>query len=170
MDIYSEQLVRKDRDGFYFIKKIGILAGAFILGLALLYFILLFMAQFAMIGFLAAFGLFYLGIYLTNSLDIEYEYIVTGTCLDIDKVIAMKTRKRLISVDIPTFEMFGKYTENVDLPDCDATIEAIYSKRAPLYYAVFPSEKYGKVLLLFNPDDKTLDTIDTSLPRNLRVF
>ena len=50
MDIYSEQLVRKDRDGFYFIKKIGILAGAFILGLALLYFILLFMAQFVILN------------------------------------------------------------------------------------------------------------------------
>lgn len=170
MDIFSEQLVRKDKDGLYLIKKIGLLALTFIIAMALLLTILRFMPVFSMIGFLAAFGIMYLGIYFSNSLDIEYEYIVTGTCLDVDKILAQKTRKRLISVDIPTFEMFGRYTEGVNLPDCDVTIEAIYSKRAPLYYAVFPSDKYGKVMLLFNPDDKTLDTIDISLPRNLRVF
>ena len=170
MDIFSEQLVRKERGGLYIAEKIGILAGAFILAMALIMVILVFVPLVAMFGFLGGFGILYLGLYLSNCLDVEYEYIVTGTCLDIDKIINMKRRKRLISVDIPTFEMFGKYTENTELPDCDATVEAIYSKRAPLYYAVFDDEHLGKVLLLFNPDDRTLDTIDTSLPRNLRVF
>lgn len=170
MDIYSEQLVRKERGLSYVLKKIGILVGAFILSLLFIGVILMFFRLLAMIGFLGGFGILYLGIYLSNTLDIEYEYIVTGTCLDIDKIIAMKSRKRLVSVDIPTFEQFGQYTEDTEIPDCNATIEAIYSRSAPLYYAVFDDERYGKTLLLFNPDDKTLDTVDTSLPRQLRVF
>ena len=170
MDIFSEQLERKDRGLGYIFKKIGLLLGALVLSVALVCFVIAINPFFAPMAFLAGFGLVYLGIVLSNNLDIEYEYIVTGTCLDVDKIIAMKKRKRLVSVDIPTFELFGKYDESVNLPDCDVTVEAIYSSTAPLYYAVFDDEKYGKTLLLFNPNEKTLDTVDTSLPRQFRVF
>lgn len=170
MDIFSEQLERKERGASYVIKKTAILIGSFLLALVFVCGILVFVPILAPLGFLAGFGLMYLGIWLSNSLDIEYEYIVTGTCLDIDKIISMKSRKKLLSVDIPTFEDFGKYTQDKSLPDVDVTIEAVFSPRAPLYYAIFTHDKYGKTMLLFNPNDRTLDTIDTSLPRQLRVF
>lgn len=45
-------------------------------------------------------------------MSVEYEYIVTNGEMDIDKIIAKRRRKRLITVNARTFERFGPFKES----------------------------------------------------------
>lgn len=165
MDIFIEQLVTKKVTGIDLLKKIGILAGGLVLSITLL--IISSMFGMAQIGLLFDVGIVYLCIILLRNTSIEYEYIVTNSDLDIDKISGKSKRKRLITAQINTFEDFGKYTEEVNV-SAAATVEVTDGTGVGAYYAVFKHNKLGKVLLLFTPNERLLENIIKALPHSLR--
>ena len=54
----------------------------------------------AFIGVAALFGAYY----LISNMNIEYEYIVTNGEIDVDKIMAKRRRKRLLTANARTFE------------------------------------------------------------------
>ena len=98
----------------------------------------------------------------------QYEYILTNNDLDIDKVIGKRKRKRMISLDVSTAEAFAPYPTENDVP-ADATVHAYTGSETDAYYLVVNHSGYGKVKLIFNPNEKMREAITQELPNSLRI-
>lgn len=166
MDVFVEQLVRKPSDGKSTALKLLVAFGVVIISFFSLYLML--------IGiFLAIFFIFaaiYGGIYLIQGFNAEYEYIVTNGDIDIDKIIAKRKRKRLITVKCSKIEAIGKLENAPDVSGI-TIVEAsgISDDEAEDYYADLVHDSIGKVRLIFTPTERTLEAITPFLPRLVKV-
>lgn len=116
MDVYLEELMPKQKDKKDQIFLLGmIFAGIMCTGLII--WLMVFMAVsvnniitqlILSIGPLMIAGTWYGVYWVCNSKSVEYEYTVINNILDIDKIMAKKTRKRLISVDIKNATVMAK--------------------------------------------------------------
>lgn len=167
MDIFAEQLVKKVPDGKTVALKIliGMLAG--LIAAASVFFTLIGLPFVLLLGAGAVYG----GYYLISGLDCEYEYIVTNGDVDVDKIIAKRTRKRLITAKASLFERFGRLDDAPEVSD-SATIvkvDGYCDEDTELYYADFTHQTIGETRLIFSPTDKLVESIVPFLPRNTRV-
>lgn len=166
MDVFVEQLVKKPANGKTLALKILIAFGVILVSLFCLYLMLIGIV----IALLLIFAAIYGGFYLISGLNAEYEYIVTNGEIDIDKIIAKRKRKRLITAKPSKFEAFGK------LADAEAVsgitvVEAngIADEEAEDYYIDFTHDSFGKVRLIFTPTERTLEAVTPFLPRPVKM-
>lgn len=162
MDTFFEQIVPKGRDSKTILKFVGIWILAFVLAAAI------FMFGFAFLGMVAfvLMGLVFFGAYkLSAMLYIEYEYIVTNGTLDIDKIIAKSSRKRIASFEISQVEVIEKYNPNAQKIGFDQIIIACDERDTNAYKMVVIKEGKGKMLIVFSPNKKIQGAIIKSLPR-----
>ncbi|NLJ30356.1 MAG: hypothetical protein GX424_01925 [Clostridiales bacterium] len=163
MDIFVEQLVKKNREA----KDYLIIAGIVLAGL------LLIMAS-TLVPFIAVFvfaGVCVGEYYLITALNLEYEYSVTNGEITIDKIINKRSRKRIISMDAHTIEFMGRYDpQEHSGKNYAARIIVAESgdwKDAWCFSGNHP--KKGNVLVVFNPNEKVLAAIKPFLPRQVAV-
>lgn len=108
MDIFIEKLVKKQKNSQDTLFIIGVVLATLIVLFVIIplipvvsnfwfFFVILF-------GFLAY--------YLIRSRNIEFEYSLTNSDLDVDKIIDQKRRKHLLSVDCKSFEIMAKVNSN----------------------------------------------------------
>lgn len=166
MDIYSETLVKKklsDKDK----SKVKIIFASIII--SSMVFILGIPALALKIGIpfvSTASLLIFIGLliwfkHLLNSMQIEYEYIITNGTLDFDKIIAKKKRRRIISVELQEIEEIGLYDErNFRGSNFNARINvARMENSVENFYIIYnhPTEK--RVLVVFKPDASMLSNL-----------
>ena len=164
MDNIAEQLVEKRRTGADLAKKILISAGALIIASFFMYIAMMGFFVMVILAVLVLAG----GVWLLGNFNIEYEYILTNNDLDIDKVIGKRKRKRMISLDVSTAEAFAPYPAENDVP-ADAPVHAYTGSETDAYYLVVNHSGYGKVKLIFNPNEKMREAITQELPNSLRI-
>ncbi len=165
MDNYSEQLVTKASTGADKAKKILISVGAILLATILMWLSIVF-GMYTLI--LLVFGALGLGVYLVSNMDVEYEYIVTNDELDIDKIIGRRKRKRMITIDLRSAEDLAPYPAPDDVK-VEATVHASTGYENNAYYLLANHGVYGKVMLIFNPNEKTREAIMQEVPSQLRI-
>lgn len=168
MDNVYEQLVTINKSTGQKIAYIVLIFLIFVMGL----FIFLFTAPFIslLLGLVAGGGAIFLGLFLLSNSVFEFEYTFTNGELDIDKIVAKRKRKRLITVEIKNITGFGKYKDIKEKTPTGTTIIGAHDGTSEdTYYADFRSQKYGATRLYFSPDEKTLNNINKYLPRNLRT-
>ncbi len=166
MDVFVEQLVKKPADGKTLVLKILIAFGVILVSLFCLYLMLIGIV----IALLLIFAAIYGGFYLISGLNAEYEYIVTNGEIDIDKIIAKRKRKRLITAKPSKFEAFGKLADAAPVSGI-TVVEAngIADEEAEDYYIDFTHDSFGKVRLIFTPTERTLEAVTPFLPRPVKV-
>lgn len=166
MDVFVEQLVKKPASGKTLALKILIVFGIIIVSAFCLYLMLIGIIMALLLVFAAIYG----GIYLIKGLNAEYEYIVTNGEIDIDKIIAQRKRKRLITAKPSKFEAFGKLANAPDVSGI-TIVEAsgIPDEEAEDYYIDFTHDSFGKVRLIFTPTERTIAAITPFLPRPVKV-
>lgn len=166
MDIFVEYMVKKQSSGMEMLLKIlYALGAAFILVASFLFGGLL--GPFSMIATLVGFGSVYGAYLLITNMNVEYEYIVTNGEMDIDKIIARRKRKRLLTANARSFESAGPYNHQAHLnAQYENRVYACENVVAPNnYYAVFNHSKLGKTLLVYTPDDRILNAMKTFIPK-----
>lgn len=165
MDIFIEQIVTKKSTLKDTLLKAGIVLLAIVL--SVVFFFISGYFNLLMFGMLLAAGAIYGAFYLLSGFNVEYEYIVTNGEIDIDKILAKRRRKRLISVKVSSFEAFGAVKE---MPSTfqGTTILASSSVPDEEYFAEFNHSKHGHVRLVFAPNEKVLTGIKPFMPRTLR--
>lgn len=161
MDVFVEQLVKKPANGKTLALKMLIVFGVIAVSAFCLYLALLGIILAILLVFAAIYG----GYYLITGLNAEYEYIITNGEIDIDKIIAQRKRKRLITAKPSKFEAFGKLA---DAPAVSGItiVEAsgIADEDAEDYYIDFMHDSFGKVRLVFTPTERTVEAITPFLP------
>ncbi|XOQ44740.1 MAG: BPH-5 domain-containing protein [Clostridium sp.] len=164
MDIFVEQLIK---------KKFGLKDYLFI-SAVLLVSVVLAIVLAVLVPPLAIFiwaGIVYGDYYFITSRNLEFEYSITNGDITIDKIIYRRKRKRVISVDAHTVEEMGKYdsskhsgktyTERIFASETDS------GENAWFFTARHPQK--GNVLVVFSPNEKTLDAIRPFLPRQVAM-
>ena len=161
MDIFVEHMVKKRPTGKDIALIILYALLAFIIFIFGVFFSAPLLGPFSFVG--ALFGAYY----LISNMSIEYEYIVTNGEIDVDKIMAKRRRKRLLTANARTFESFGLYRQQ-DHMGKEYTSRVYASESMDentSYYAVFTHVQLGKTLLVFTPDDRVLDALKKYIPR-----
>lgn len=156
MDIFVEHLVKKKRTGKDFVKILACLVGVLIILMFLP--VVLMIKLVGPIAFTACIGLIYVLYRLITATNLEYEYCFTNGALDVDKVINMRNRKRLLEVNARKIDMMAS-TKNREFKRYlnDSATKKVYActhiDDEGVYFVIFPG-KDGRTMLLFNPNDK----------------
>ncbi|HBB72640.1 MAG TPA: hypothetical protein DCZ71_08580 [Ruminococcus sp.] len=182
MDNFAEQIVKKDIGSGARARSIALFITGFLLAAAIALISLLLIPS----PLLSLFGLILAAacgagtVYMVQGMQIEYEYTFTNGELDIDKIIAKKRRREMLTVNVRAFTDFGIYSEQAEeSPDMTVVIASGVpaalpgedgSEPAALqdYYADFQHENYGITRLIFTPDERMLGNIRRALPGALR--
>lgn len=165
MDTFVEQIVKKNPDSKDKAKKALLIAGMLIIAFLLLIYLIGFFPFNIALFFGALYGFYY----LFTGIDCEYEYIITNGDLDIDKIIAKRKRKRLISLKISTIEDFGKYNADMKPLDGATIVLAGANSGEGDYYADFRHPSIGNTRLIFTPDEKILNSMKSNFSSLLKI-
>ncbi len=131
-------------------------------------FLFLFLRSFALVLMLP-FG--YLMWWLLSEMNIEYEYCITNGDIDIDRIVARRKRKRVVSVSLKKLDSAGRYDPNKwKGRQVDRTVFAASSERAEgLYCFSYRSKKNGYTLVVFEPNERVREAFFKALPRLLQL-
>lgn len=168
-DIVTEYMVEKKNSPADHVKKIAVALGAimlcaalFVLSMHVVYFL-------RAVVIMAGIGVLYGGWYLMNNFNIEYEYCITNDCIDVDKIIARRDRKRVASAKCSAFEEFGRFdAKTFSAEKYTRVIRACDSMQSEdLCYFVYRHPSKGVTLVIFNGAEKVLAAMKNFVPRTM---
>lgn len=174
MDIYNEWIVKKKKTG----KDIALAFGSVILGLAVCYVLFNVLSKIpglATFMLLAVAGVIW-GIYrVVTAMNLEYEYIFTNGEMDVDKIVNVRSRKSVVTVNARKIEILAhrsheEFKRNLENESIKKVRACTSLNSEDLYFVLFHDENDGDAMkmLLFNPNNKILDGFKKYNPR--RVF
>lgn len=166
MDIFIEKIVPKKKTGVDY----AVMISFFIIAVLVFAVGLVFLGQF---GLILGFGAFYGAWYLSTMRNLEYEYSVTNGELDVDVIYGQRKRKRVLSVHSKNFEVFAPINEkyeqdflrnktNKNLTVVDARSN---DKAENAFFCVFNYKEKGRMMLMFEPDQRMIDSFKSFSPR-----
>lgn len=155
MDIFCEYMVKRKKGAKEIVQVVGIVFAAILISLLLLVFL-------GDLSFWFICGTWYGAWWLISRNNVEFEYIVTSTILDIDKITAKRSRKRILSVDLKEISscstIYGTSSENIKI------IDATPNGAEDGVYAVDFDKNGTRTRLLFKPNKKMLFEIKKASP------
>ncbi len=173
MDIFVEHMVKRKKTIMDYIKVLAVLIG----GLFLVLIVPLIMGAIPSLGSLSLVVvvlIVYLMYKLVTSINVEYEYILTNSEMDVDKIINLRLRKKMAEVNFHKIDFFGKISSaeyNKYLRD--NSIKKIFAckdiKDAESYFVVYESDDNGKMMLIFSPSEKMIKNISIINPQKCIV-
>ncbi|MBQ3969483.1 MAG: hypothetical protein II685_03225 [Clostridia bacterium] len=172
MDNFTEELVVRKNTGkdysklaVYLLAIFAVPAIFILLGITVnFYFIIVAVCAF----FFAIYGSYY----LVTALYTEFEYSVTNSNITIDRVIAKRSRKMVISVDIKRLNTLKKLKDGgfADKPYKKIFKASITPDGDDVYASELHLDKFGgDCLLLFSPGEKTLEAMKPYLRSNIKA-
>lgn len=169
MDNFAEQLVRKQPNSSDNFKRLFTFVGGIIVTILLIVMAFINLGNIlCFLGLILAAGAGYGTYFLVQGMYIEYEYTFTNGELDIDKIIAKRRRQELVTAEVRKFTAFGRYTDDMEESDDMTVVISSDNIASHEYYADFEHEEYGKTRLIFSPDERMLENIKKTLPRNFK--
>lgn len=167
MDVFCEYMVKRKKTGMDLLYEFMCLFVA--LCLSAFIFVLFFGRIMGFEVFLIA-GVWFLAIRFLGKANIEYEYTLTNNILDIDRIMAKKTRKRVISIDFAEIEEC-RYAEakdkdrNVSFKTMDMSGDLAEDG----VYLIDFSKDGEKCRAFFRPNGKILNNLKMMNPRKVSV-
>lgn len=167
MENFYEQMVKHaqtQKDSV--IGTLSIAAGAVLTLLTLL-----FLVRYFGILALAIIALIWYGaLEVKRSRNIEYEYIFTGSMMDIDKIMSQKKRKRVVR-NLNFKEISEMYP--AELPETISSGTNIFdytgAEENRTVYCIEYFNSGEKNVIYFSPDKRALNMIKNANPRGVRV-
>lgn len=160
MDTFFEQIVpiKKTAKEFILLFLVWLLAGV------LAAFLVLFVLGPAF-GLIAAGLIFYGAFHLSKRLFIEFEYIVTNNILDIDKIIAKSSRKRVVSIDIADISEIKKYNPANSVKREHETRVLACDPDDQNAFEITAKGEHDTLKIIIAPNDRIKEGIIKSLPK-----
>ena len=126
---------------------------------------------FIIIAFFILMGGIYIIWYVFSSLKVEYEYTIISGSATVSKIIDKRKRKGIVKFEVSKIEELIEY----DNRDFDSRLYShIYdatgrSDSDKTYAATITTEKYGRCVLLFTPNQRFLDAMRPYLSRQIVI-
>ena len=166
MDTFFEQLIKIKLTG----KVKAIIVGAILLDIvivaAVTFFALLFLSP--AFTFLIVAAVVYGSYKIISSLSVEFEYIFTNGDLDIDKITAKSSRKRMVSIKCSKVEKYGEYKGQTAPGSVKQTYNFCNPDSEGQMYMIAESRGEGTVMIIFAPDERIREAIEKHIPRTAR--
>ena len=161
MDTFIEQIVAIKRTGKTWSAYLGIALVA-IAFMTLIFYIPYTRGFFIVFDALIIYGVFK----LYSLLYVEYEYIITNSTVDIDKIIAKSSRKRVVSFDLSAVQRIEKYNGMLpsDVTECTFVCNKDDEDAFILYYQ---KDAKPQKALVFAPNERTRNAMKGFLPHHL---
>ena len=107
------------------------------------------------------------------SFKVEYEYTLTNTTLDIDKIIAKSERVKMLSFDVKEIELMTPMSlvESREYDDQFRTVAEACADITDLehtYCIIANTDRYGRLRLTLTPDEGIIELMKPVLGRRLR--
>ncbi len=172
MDTFVEQLVVRKNTSKHIIKLIVYILLIFLAPAFMVLLGYIWNAYFFIVAICAFLFGVYGSYYLVTGLYVEYEYAITNSNITIDKISAKRSRKRIISVDIKKFNTLRKLKDSdISGKSYKKVFEASVTPNGDdVYAAEMHLDKFGgDCLLLFSPDQKTIDAMKPFLRTNIKA-
>ena len=165
MDTYLEQIVKIKLDGKAKGMIFGIIAvdALLVLGLA---FLSLFISPFLLLLVLGAacFGSYK----LFSMLSVEFEYIITNGDLDIDRITAKSSRKRMMTIKCTKVEKYGEYRGQTAPGSVKNTYFFCNKESENLVYMIAPVKDEGMVMIVTELDERMREAVEKFIPRTAK--
>ena len=165
VDIFGEQLIRRETSGADWAKRIALTVGGLALSSVSMFFALatgLSILLFLSVGIL--FGL----VWILTGMNYEYEYILTNDDFDFDKITGKRKRNRLITIKFNTVEEFGVY-DGSQGNNVNATVVATDNTGTGIYYIIAKHKTHGMTMVLFTPNERMVGLVLQALPRKVKA-
>ncbi|MDO5399232.1 MAG: hypothetical protein Q4G33_15045 [bacterium] len=184
-DVYMEYMVKHKKDTKSKTAVIGIyiLAGLLTIVMCMLIMFGAYalagtgISQFSFsIGLVLIVFMWYFAVFFAKKFDIEYEYILTNSSLDIDKIMSKSQRKRVVSLDFTEIEVcanikddthnsaYKRGNDGFKLYDMTGDIDD-----GGVYFVDFSNEG-TRCRVLFQPTSRMIEAIRRFNPRNIFVY
>lgn len=158
MDTFNEQIVKINHGAKNIFLKILLWAVA----LFLTFVTFMFIKYLNTIAVIIVGALFYGAYKISTRLNVEYEYTLTNGELDVDKIVAQSTRRRIVTLKCSDIEKVGKYSDGLKVHG-KFLMCANPSDKA--FYVLARDTKNEAVCLVMEPNDKMKNGIKGYLPR-----
>lgn len=167
MDVYKEQNVRRVQNSHDRFAKIAII----VIGMILAFAVFFLTAQFGVggVGILLAAGVLFGAYYLTTSFENEYEYLLTNGEMDFDKIIAQRSRKRLITIKLDKVTEFAEFDENTKVDKGASLVSADDNTGENVWYIRVDHKEMGDTYIFFTPNEEMRELMIKYFPRQLQV-
>ena len=166
MDSFKEQIIRKENTQKDSTMRFLIAFACVALCFAVIIFTMMLMGYLP-IALVICGGIIYGGVYLMQNLNLEYEYIFTNGDLDIDKVIAARSRKHLATIKVNDTTDIGEYNGS-DNGNRTVIMASAMNPEITDWFMDVKHPDLGDVRLIFTPDEDMLRVIKIHLPRTIR--
>jgi len=164
MDIFCEYIIKKKPTIKDRVKQVGIILLAILLSEI---FLILNNMLFGM-GFILVVAVIYGAVFLFKKTNIEYEYILTNSILDIDKIFAKSTRKRAESIDFKSVEAFGRASEAPNSPATEIDYAGDINADNVFFIEFFKDGQKKRVF--FQPNEKILVGLHKIAPKLVPAY
>ena len=162
MDVFCEYIVKVKKNPVELtISALGIILAVILLGFSLFFLF----TPFSSFVLLIDAGVVYGAYILITHFNVEYEYILTNGDIDIDKIIAKRKRKRVLSFSTKEFEIVAPYKQGENYTN---VLDLGTRNYENAYYAVFSKDGQKKTLV-FNPPQKMIEAMKTYSPRTVHL-
>lgn len=162
MDVFCEYIVKVKKNPVELtISALGIILAVILLGFSLFFLF----TPFSGFVLLIDAGVVYGAYILITHFNVEYEYILTNGDIDIDKIIAKRKRKRVLSFSTKEFEIVAPYKQGENYTN---VLDLGTRNYENAYYAVFSKDGQKKTLV-FNPPQKMIEAMKTYSPRTVHL-
>ena len=163
MDTFIEQIVRKKKTPLQYLLMVGVVLLALVVVLAV-WVVATPLVLFVLAG--AAFGAWWVITEQNN----EFEYCVTNGDIDIDRIIAKRKRKRLVSVSGRKVESLLPYDPAKPTTGYQRVVVTAPSlKEDGLWSFTYHSKRNGHTLVVFQPEERVLKALYAGLPKLVQL-
>lgn len=163
-DVFIEEIIKKKMEPLDWLLILVVFTVCLGLTGVFLFFTLIFPFCLVLAGLTVYFGYFFI-----TRRSVEFEYSLTNDTFDVDKIIAKRTRKRLISTSVRNFDDFGPYhpEEHAQKQYEKKYFSCSSQKADDLWYFVAKGSNEGNTLVVFNGSERLLQAIKEQLPRQM---
>lgn len=161
MDIFCEQLVSIKRNP----AKNALMALSVIVTAAVCVLLFIYSVKYYMLIFLIV-ALIYGEIKLLGTFRVEYEYIITNGTVDIDKITAKSSRKRVFSFECKDIIRTARINDKGILSAANQSY--VFGNEGKESFYVLVNKGSAKAVLLIEPQQKIINAIKECTPKNIR--
>lgn len=173
MDIYNdnfiEYLIKKKRGAKEYAVAALLIFGGVVVSLAMLLLVFYLMANRMDGGLGSGLGLVVIAlawyaVYLLMAMqNVEFEYILTNSEMDIDKVMSKRGRKHLVEWDFKNIEICAAVEDKNHAHEYAKQRDKVYDltgdkKLGSVYFVDYTGDNGAKIRVLFQPTSKMIDT------------